>query len=154
MVQPSAPIWMAFFPHNNINKSTIPTVPFTQHREDISAGISSFISPFPPPSSYPSFPLNINKSAIPALPFTQHREDISSPLPRPTLLFLSTLQVFTDENSAECSSAGESGAEHQVPRLSLSEVVHIRTISASGDLISLQQEDEKFSKQLEKGKVR
>lgn len=138
---------MAFFPHNNSNKSAIPAVPFTQHREDISAGI------FPPstPSSYPSFPLNINKSAIPALPFTQHR---SSPLPRPTLLFLSTLQVFTDENSAECSSAGESGAERQVPRLSLSEVVHIRTISASGDLISLQQEDEKFSKQLEKGKVR
>ena len=79
---------------------------------------------------------------------------LPSTLPRPTLLFLSTLQVFTDENSAECSSAGESGAEHQVPRLSLSEVVHIRTISASGDLISLQQEDEKFSKQLEKGKVR
>lgn len=150
MVVPSAPIWTAFFPHNNSNKSAIPTLPFTQHIEDISAGI------FPPstPSSYPSFPLNINKSAIPALPFTQHREDISSLLPRPTLLFLSTLQVFTDENSAECSSAGESGAERQVPKLSLSEVVHIRTISASGDLISLQQEDEKFSKQLEKGKVR
>ena len=77
-----------------------------------------------------------------------------STFPHPTLLFLLTLQVFTDENSAECSSVGESGAEHQVPRLSLSEVVHIRTISASGDLISLQQEDEKFSKQLEKGKVR
>ena len=87
MVQPSAPIWMAFFPHNNSNKSAIPTVPFTQHREDISAGI---FPPFPlphptlcflwtlinllscasfhatqrgyfflPPSSYPSFPLNI-----------------------------------------------------------------------------------------------
>lgn len=149
MVQPSAPIWMAFFPPTVIN---LLSLPFLSHNTE-----RIFLPEYLPPStpsSYPSFPLNINKSAIPALPFTQHREDISSPLPRPTLLFLSTLQVFTDENSAECSSAGESGAERQVPRLSLSEVVHIRTISASGDLISLQQEDEKFSKQLEKGKVR
>ena len=72
-------------------------------------------------------------------------------LPPPSVTIF---QVFTEENSAECSSAGDSGAEHQVPKLSLLEVVHIRTISASGDLISLQQEDEKFSKQLEKGKVR
>ena len=77
-----------------------------------------------------------------------------SPSPSPSSFSLPLSQVFTEENSAECSSAGDSGAEHQVPKLSLSEVVHIRTISASGDLISLQQEDEKFSKQLEKGKVR
>ena len=49
MVQPSAPIWMAFFPHNNSNKSAIPAVPFTQHRVDISARISSPL-PLPRPT--------------------------------------------------------------------------------------------------------
>lgn len=95
-----------------------------------------------------------------SLPFLSHNTEwiflpeYLPPFHSLVLPFFSSEQVFTDENSAECSSAGESGAERQVPRLSLSEVVHIRTISASGDLISLQQEDEKFSKQLEKGKVR
>ena len=97
--------------------------------------------------------------ARPSLLITSAIQSAVSTPPFPFPLFLpppsvTIFQVFTEENSAECSSAGDSGAEHQVPKLSLLEVVHIRTISASGDLISLQQEDGKFSKQLEKGKVR
>ena len=129
-VLPSTPVYMAFLPHNNSNTINYLYFTFRTTRRDTILYSSSPLSPSPSPSSFP-------------LPLSQ---------------------VFTEENSAECSSAGDSsagdssagdsGAEHQVPKLSLSEVMHIRTISASGDLISLQQEDEKFSKQLEKGKVR